>query len=122
MLFRSYTAGVLPQAIDAVLAWTVREGVTNVIRHSRARHCAIRIRHEKDKACIEVINDGYREQKPSLEHPKVSSGLSGLTERVTAYRGLVEAGPLLVEGNSGYCLRVELPLQDNLTDEQEGQQ
>jgi len=26
----------LPAPIDAVLAWTVREGVTNVIRHSRA--------------------------------------------------------------------------------------
>jgi two-component system, NarL family, sensor histidine kinase DesK len=25
-----------PAAVDAVLAWTVREGVTNVVRHSRA--------------------------------------------------------------------------------------
>jgi two-component system, NarL family, sensor histidine kinase DesK len=116
-----HTAGVLPPAIDAVLAWAVREGVTNVIRHSRARRCVIRIRGENGKACIEVINDGYREQEPSSRRPKVSSGLSGLTERVTAYRGFVEAGPLLFEGNSGYYLRVELPIQDNQTDEQEGQ-
>ena len=33
---------VLPPAVDAALAWTVREGVTNVIRHSRARQCRIR--------------------------------------------------------------------------------
>src|SRR5215212_7533132 len=34
-------AGVLPNAIDAVLAWAVREGTTNVIRHSRATRCRI---------------------------------------------------------------------------------
>lgn len=33
--------GVLPNALDAVLAWTVREGLTNVIRHSHARRCEI---------------------------------------------------------------------------------
>src|SRR6266581_3126890 len=32
---------VLPPETSAVLAWTVREGVTNVIRHSRARQCRI---------------------------------------------------------------------------------
>jgi two-component system, NarL family, sensor histidine kinase DesK len=116
-----HTAGVLPPAIDAVLAWTVREGVTNVIRHSHARRCAIRIRGESGRVCIEVINDGYREQEPSSGRPKVSSGLSGLTERVTAHRGLVEAGPMFFEGNPGYYLRVELPLQDHQTDEQERQ-
>jgi two-component system sensor histidine kinase DesK len=116
-----HTAGVLPPAIDAVLAWAVREGVTNVIRHSRARRCAIRIRGENGKAYIEVINDGYQEQEPSLGLPKVSSGLSGLTERVTAHRGLIEAGPRRFEGNPGYYLRIELPLQDNQIDEQEGQ-
>src|SRR5215469_6442537 len=36
----------LPPSIDAVLAWTVREGVTNVIRHSRARWCRILITRE----------------------------------------------------------------------------
>src|SRR5215469_2630711 len=40
------TAGELPPSIDAVLAWTVREGVTNVIRHSRARWCRILITRE----------------------------------------------------------------------------
>src|SRR6185437_1812303 len=30
----------LRSTVEGMLAWTVREGVTNVIRHSRARHCA----------------------------------------------------------------------------------
>src|SRR5438309_515445 len=33
----------LPPAIEAVLDWTVREGVTNVMRHSKAKRCEIRI-------------------------------------------------------------------------------
>ena len=32
----------LDPAVEAVLAWAVREGATNVIRHSGARHCTFR--------------------------------------------------------------------------------
>src|SRR6266699_1259399 len=31
--------GMLPACMEAVLSWAVREGVTNVLRHSQARHC-----------------------------------------------------------------------------------
>ena len=33
----------LDPAVEAVLAWTVREGATNVIRHSGAHHCTFRV-------------------------------------------------------------------------------
>src|SRR3954469_470474 len=36
-------AVTLPPDVEAVLAWTVREGATNVIRHSGARRATIRI-------------------------------------------------------------------------------
>lgn len=117
-----HTVGTLPPASDAVLAWTVREGVTNVIRHSRAQHCTIRVKGENGGVCVEVGNDGYREQEPSPMRSKVSSGLSGLTERVTAQRGLIEAGPLLFEGKPGFRLRVELPMRDSEPIEREEQQ
>ena len=29
----------LPTTVDSVLGWTVREGITNVVRHSNGRHC-----------------------------------------------------------------------------------
>jgi len=32
---------LLPPPVEEVLAWTVREGVTNVVRHSQARCCSI---------------------------------------------------------------------------------
>ena len=37
------TADSLPTAVDATFAWAVREGVTNVIRHSGAAACSIRL-------------------------------------------------------------------------------
>jgi two-component system sensor histidine kinase DesK len=107
------TAEVLPPAIDAVLAWTVREGVTNVIRHSRAQVCTIRVSRGDGKVWVEVINDGYREKERETIHARMGSGLSGLTERVTAQGGHIEAGSLSGEGNPGYRLRVELPLRND---------
>jgi two-component system sensor histidine kinase DesK len=48
----------LEPPIEAVLAWTVREGATNVIRHSGARHCTLKITTSLTDAGVEVIDDG----------------------------------------------------------------
>lgn len=48
----------LDPAVEAVLAWTVREGATNVIRHSGAHHCTLRVTATLSDAGVEVIDDG----------------------------------------------------------------
>ncbi|MGH2522527.1 MAG: sensor histidine kinase [Anaerolineales bacterium] len=116
-----HTAGTLPPDTDAALAWTVREGVTNVIRHSRARQCIIRVNIANGRARAEVINDGYREQEHGPARNRAGSGLSGLTERVTAQGGHIEASPLLSEGNPSFRLWVELPIRSSEAVEQERQ-
>src|SRR5262249_54742996 len=63
----------LPADVDAVLAWAVREGTTNVIRHSGATHCAIRIVTNNERAAVEIEDDG--QASPSAVR---GSGLSGL--------------------------------------------
>lgn len=126
--------GVFPPSIGAVLAWAVREGVTNVIRHSRARWCRIRITHEKGISCVEVTNDGYWEQGQEPLQQATGSGLAGLTERVRVHGGRIEAlpirlteskashergvvswnterGVLRAGGKEGFRLLVELPIQ-----------
>src|SRR5215203_5797429 len=50
--------GVLPSDVDAVLAWAIREGTTNVIRHSRAKHCEIRVVQEGEEIHAEISDDG----------------------------------------------------------------
>ena len=103
--------GELPKPLDAVLAWTVREGVTNVISHSRAQHCLLRFTRELGRIGVEMLNDGAgTEDAPELCLGQ-GSGLLGLRERVSGLGGTMEAGPLLLSGKPHFCLRVELPMQ-----------
>jgi two-component system sensor histidine kinase DesK len=116
-----HTAGALPPATDAVLAWAVREAVTNVIRHSRARRCNIQVTGADGMVQAEVINDGYREhgQEGEGARRQTGSGLTGLAERVTAHGGHCEAGPLLAEGALSFRLWVEVPIRTSGTAERE---
>jgi two-component system, NarL family, sensor histidine kinase DesK len=89
---------------EAVLAWAVREGATNVIRHSTAHLCVLRITSAPDSTAVEVVDDG---SAATLESQAASGhGLAGLRERVTALRGTMAAGPL---ASGGYRLSVVLP-------------
>jgi two-component system sensor histidine kinase DesK len=92
----------LPADVDAVLAWAVREGTTNVIRHSGALHCAIRVRADENRAAVEIEDDGSA--APSIGR---GSGLNGLRERAQRVRGELEAGAL---PDGGFRLRITVPL------------
>jgi two-component system, NarL family, sensor histidine kinase DesK len=86
---------------DALLGWAVREGVTNVIRHSGARSCEIDLRND-DAIVLEIRDDGSLSAGPGGP----GNGLRGLRERVTAVGGTLEAGPL---PHQGFRLRLTLP-------------
>jgi two-component system sensor histidine kinase DesK len=95
----------LPTAVDAVapdhqelFGWVVREGLTNVVRHSRARTCAIRLTH----ASVEIVDDG---ECAVAGAPAQGNGLSGLRERVTDAGGVLESGP---RAPHGWHLRASL--------------
>jgi two-component system sensor histidine kinase DesK len=116
-------AGLLPKSVEAILAWTVREGTTNVIRHSRARHCDIQLAREDwengepGEVRAEVSDDG-RSSFPArdgtdgtgTEGLAGGSGLSGLAERVAGFAGACFEAYPLPEG--GFRLRVSLPLRN----------
>ncbi|HKA69608.1 MAG TPA: histidine kinase [Actinomycetes bacterium] len=91
---------------SAVLAWVVREGVTNVIRHSRARNCRIELRRDDETTSVLVADDGPGDTGP---HPDLSpsdgTGLNGLRERLDASGGRLDAR----RTPSGFLLRAELP-------------
>jgi two-component system sensor histidine kinase DesK len=110
----------LPPGVDAVLAWTIREGVTNVVRHSGAHHVSIRIHRVDGWAEATITNDG------GVAHDVLSSmasvgrtepgayggfGLIGLSERIAALGGRFEAGPV---PTGGFRLDAALPLDKAL--------
>lgn len=89
-----------------VFAWALREGVTNVLRHSAATTCSITVGSGPDgAAALEILNDGVRPTGTGAG-PAPGSGLIGLAERARAFGGELTAGPLT--GN-WYRLRVEIP-------------
>lgn len=112
-----HAGGTLPAGADAALAWAVREGVTNVIRHSRARQCQIRISYTNETIQAEVHNDGYAGQ--SRDSVQFGSGLAGLTERFRKLGGTVQSGPALLAGASGFSLVVRLPLPQAATEQEQ---
>ncbi|MEV0583435.1 histidine kinase [Nonomuraea sp. NPDC050310] len=89
----------LPEPADGtpeIFAYVLREGVTNVIRHSSARTCEVRL----GPGFIEVRDDGTGSAEP------LGRGLSGLATRLGALGGTLSAGS---GPAGGYLLRAELP-------------
>lgn len=100
---------VVPAADEPPLAWAVREGVTNAVKHSHARHCAIRFAVDGVRARLEVADDGPRDvaSGAAAAGEVGGSGLAGLAERLAAVGGSVEAGPT---PGGGFSLSVDVPL------------
>jgi two-component system sensor histidine kinase DesK len=94
----------LPPALDAILAWAVREGTTNILRHSQARHAFITASREGGRAVLEIVNDGARAR--ARAGTPAGTGLAGVAGRARAAGGTA-AGVHL--GDGGFRLRVELP-------------
>jgi len=106
------TTGDLPPDLDTILAWTVREGVTNAIRHSRTQRCLIRLTRNQGMVEAVVLNDGERQENQRDKRTSQGLGLSGLRERVAALEGTMEAGPLVLSGKTYFRLWVAFPLQN----------
>ena len=104
----------LPDAVETVLGWTVREGVTNVVRHSGGHHCDIDLRQAGGVAMLEIRDDGTGGEPPANVAPpsggsrptRSGSGLQGLAERLAAANGRLEAGR---HPGGGFRLAVTVP-------------
>jgi two-component system, NarL family, sensor histidine kinase DesK len=94
--------GTLDPEVASVLAWAVREGATNAIRHSGARHAAITLREREGRTELEIADDG----RGAPPHEGGGHGLTGLRERVQSVGGTVEAG---AGPGGGYRVTVRVP-------------
>jgi len=99
----------LPPAVDAMLAWTVREGATNIVRHSAARHAEVVIELTGTAASARLSDDGTGPRGKTLP---AGSGLAGLAERAARLGGALSAG---AGEHGGFWLRVSVPLTGPLT-------
>ncbi|WP_330270091.1 histidine kinase [Lentzea sp. NBC_00516] len=94
----------LPGEVRVTLATVLREGVTNLLRHSKAEHCEIVLACSPHLVTMDVVNDGI----PATERRTGDgSGIGNLTTRVRALGGDLRAGPT---SGQTYRLRAEIPL------------
>ncbi|MFF2075189.1 sensor histidine kinase [Kitasatospora sp. NPDC058162] len=96
----------LPLPVQSVLGWVIREATTNVLRHSEAARCLIRLRQEDGRAVLELENDGVPAEP--LPSPGGGTGLRGLRERLAAHEGELTV-PTAVPGTFRMLATVPLP-------------
>jgi two-component system, NarL family, sensor histidine kinase DesK len=99
----------VPAGADTLLGWVVREGVTNVIRHSGGRQWQIEVHSRDGRVTVTIRDDGggtlAGTQSPGA--PSGGHGLGGLRERLAADGGTLEAGP---RADGGFCLTATVPV------------
>jgi two-component system sensor histidine kinase DesK len=105
---------------EGALGWALREAVTNVVRHSGATRCRIRLIEDfaPDAAVgrvltLEVADDG----SGGGRHSTPGNGLTGLGERLALADGSLDAGPS--KRGKGFTLRATVPLRRPIDAEQE---
>jgi two-component system sensor histidine kinase DesK len=96
----------LPGAADEVpsrnrelFAWTIREAVTNIVRHSKAKRAWVRL----GPASVEILDDGVGCLAPAGD----GQGLTGLRRRADALGAALTVGGR--EDQQGFRVRVEIP-------------
>lgn len=94
--------------IADALGWVLREGATNVLRHSSARSANIVIReHKAAVGAVEfvLVNDGVRPGS-SLDVPGGGAGIAGMRTRVERIGGTL----MLEPSDDSFTLTVRIPL------------
>jgi two-component system, NarL family, sensor histidine kinase DesK len=84
-------SGTFDADAEAVLAWCLREAVTNVIRHSGARTCRIRLTEHPGELSLEVSDDGHGPVGQDASQPS-GAGLRGMSERLGTAGGRLSLG------------------------------
>lgn len=90
----------LPPKVDELFAWAVREGVTNVVRHSSARTCSISIGRGDGRLRLEIENDGAGLASVG------GQGLNGLATRAAELSGTARGR---TAGAGRFLLTVHVP-------------
>jgi two-component system sensor histidine kinase UhpB len=92
----------LPADVELAVYRIAQESLTNVVRHSEARHVTIVLERGLDSVVLRVVDDGRGFDGPPVEH----GGLRSMRERAVAI-----GGPLAIEQGAagGVAVRLEVP-------------
>lgn len=94
--------GELPGDVRTVLATMLREGITNVLRHSKAEHCTITLARAGAAVSLEIVNDGTAATRRGA-----GTGIRNLAARVEELGGHLSAG---ATADNAFRLHADVPL------------
>jgi two-component system sensor histidine kinase DesK len=92
-------ADEVPTRFRELFAWTIREAVTNIVRHSKATRAEVRL----GPASVEIVDDGVGECAGASD----GQGLAGLRRRADALGARLTVGGR--DDKPGFRVRVEVP-------------
>lgn len=91
----------LPTVTDSVFGWIIREGATNVLRHSRATHCDITIDLRHGNHVLSIADNGQ-----GADGALPGNGYSHMAERIGAAGGRMEVTPA---SGTGHTITAAIP-------------
>jgi two-component system, NarL family, sensor histidine kinase DesK len=91
----------IPAVQESVLSLAVREAVTNVVRHSQASNCRMRLEQQNGSCRLEIQDDGLGSSNGE------GNGLRGMRERVEMLGGTLHRTT-----EAGTTLTITLPLKE----------
>ena len=96
----------LSPELETVLALAVREAVTNIQRHARARRASVVLQMQDGQVRLRIEDDG----RGGVVVP--GNGLSGMRERIEMLQGRLQIEP---GAGGGTCIEIVLPSPSTLT-------
>jgi two-component system sensor histidine kinase UhpB len=94
----------LSEEVELVVYRVAQEALTNVLRHSGASRCLLRLGSEGDELALEVVDDGVG--MPSTIGAE-TIGIEGMRERALLAGGALSIGPV-PDGGTAVLLRIPL--------------
>ncbi|MEC2077400.1 sensor histidine kinase [Metabacillus fastidiosus] len=87
--------------IQNIMGMCIREAVTNIIKHSDASHCKVKIVQMADMIKITMKDDGIGIDEKKL----YGNGLKGIEERLTLIDGI-----LVLSNSNGAAVQITVPI------------
>jgi len=96
----------LDRDIEQSLAWIIREGTTNVMRHSKAKHCHISLKTQQEQLTLMIHDDGtVNDTMDNIAEHYLGTGISSMRQRCHAIQANFS-----ISQDKGYLITVNKEL------------
>jgi PAS domain S-box-containing protein len=99
----------LPANVETALYRVLQEGMTNVVKHAKARKVGVILKASQGAAVMIIEDDGIGFELESLNRASHRLGLLGMRERLAAVRGSLE---IETRPGEGTTLMIRVALDD----------